>query len=215
MASQAYSPLMSAFLTIAVIHLLAVISPGPDFALVVKNGISGDRSGGLWTCAGVAAGISVHVTYCLLGIGLVISQSIVLFNTIKWIGALYLIVIGWKALTAKSSTKDIDLTGSRREQPWHRWFLEGFLCNALNPKATVFFLAVFTQIISPATPTGVQVLYGLYMVLQTFVWFAFLTTLLSIDVVRKAIGKVHGVIDRVMGGILILLGLKVAFSSRK
>ncbi len=205
---------MSAFLTIAVIHLLAVISPGPDFALVVKNGISGSRSGGLWTCAGVAAGILVHVTYCLLGIGLVISQSILLFSTIKWIGALYLLFIGWKALTAKGGSAALNIDAERKTLPWHRWFLEGFLCNALNPKATIFFLAVFTQVISPSTPLPVQMFYGAYMTVQTFVWFAFLSSLLNVSVIRSSIARVHRVIDRVMGGILILLGLKVAFAGR-
>lgn len=108
---------MSAFLTIAFVHLLAVASPGPDFALAVKNALSGSRSGALWTCAGIAAGILVHVTYCLLGIGLVISQSILLFTTIKWIGALYLIFIGWKALTSKASHAAFDRGAVRREQP--------------------------------------------------------------------------------------------------
>lgn len=189
-------------------------SPRPDFALAVKNALSGSRTGALWTCAGIAAGILVHVTYCLLGIGLVISQSILLFTTIKWIGALYLIFIGWKALTSKASHATFDRTAVRREQPWHTWFLEGFLCNALNPKATVFFLALFTQVISPATPLWVQAFYGLYMTTQTFVWFAGLSLLLNLPPVRDTIGRVHGIIDRVMGGILIALGLKVAFATR-
>lgn len=205
---------MSAFLTVALVHLLAVASPGPDFALAVKNAVSGSRRGALWTCAGIAVGILVHVTYCLLGIGLVISRSIVLFTTIKWIGALYLMFIGWKALTAKASRTAIDRSGIRREQAWHRWFLEGFLCNALNPKATIFFLALFTQVISPATPLWTQAFYGLYMTTQTFVWFAGLSLLLDLPPVRETISRLHGVIDRVMGGILIALGLKVAFATR-
>ena len=205
---------MSAFLTVALVHLLAVASPGPDFALVVKNGVSGSRAGGLWTCAGVAAGILVHVTYCLLGIGVVIARSILLFNAIKWIGALYLVYIGWKALTGSSSHGELDAVAERKDQPWYRWFLEGFLCNALNPKATVFFLALFTQVISQTTPIWTQAFYGLYMTAQTFVWFALLTGLLNVPAIRDAIRRLHGVIDRVMGGILIALGLKVAFATR-
>ncbi len=206
---------MSAFLTVAIVHLLAVISPGPDFALVLKNGVSGSRSGGLWTCAGVAAGILVHVAYCLLGIGILISRSILLFNAIKWIGALYLLFIGGKALLASTGTHALDVHAERRVQPWRRWFAEGFLCNALNPKATVFFLALFTQVISPSTPVAMQLFYGLYMSAQTFVWFALLSSLLNVSVVRRGVTRLHGVIDRVMGGVLILLGLKVAFATRR
>lgn len=206
---------MSAFFTIALVHLLAVASPGPDFALVVKNTISGSRSGALWTCIGIAAGILVHVTYCLLGIGLIISQSILLFTTIKWIGALYLMFIGWKSLTAKQvAHTTFRRTGEQRVQAWYRWFFEGFLCNALNPKATIFFLALFTQVISPTTPLALQMFYGAYMTVQTFAWFFLLSSFLNLPSIRETIARLHGSIDRIMGGILIALGLRVAFATR-
>ena len=66
------------FLTVALVHLLAVASPGPDFAIVVRESVSSGRHTGICTAIGVGSGILLHVTYSLLGIGLIVSQSIVL-----------------------------------------------------------------------------------------------------------------------------------------
>ena len=66
------------FMTVALVHLLAVASPGPDFAVVVRESVAQGRRAGSWTALGVGCGIFVHVAYSLLGIGLIVSQSIVL-----------------------------------------------------------------------------------------------------------------------------------------
>ena len=89
------------FLTVALIHLLAVASPGPDFAVVVRESVTHGRRAGTWTALGVGSAIFLHVGYSLLGIGLIVSQSIVLFNALKWAAAAYLLYIGFKALRAK------------------------------------------------------------------------------------------------------------------
>src|SRR3989338_5059978 len=93
---------MSAFLTIVVVHLLGAMSPGPDFAIIVRNSLTYSRRTGIWTAAGLGLGILVHVTYALLGIGFIVSQSILLYNALKYLGALYLLYIGWKALMTKA-----------------------------------------------------------------------------------------------------------------
>ena len=89
------------FLTVALIHLLAVASPGPDFAVVVRESVTHGRRAGMFTAFGVGTAIFVHVGYSLLGIGIIVSQSIVLFNALKWLAAAYLLYIGIKALRAK------------------------------------------------------------------------------------------------------------------
>ena len=75
------------FLTVALIHLLAVASPGPDFAVVVRESVTHGRRAGIFTAFGVGTAIFVHVGYSLLGIGIIVSQSIVLFNALKWLSA--------------------------------------------------------------------------------------------------------------------------------
>lgn len=207
---------MSAFLTVAFIHLLAVASPGPDFAIIVKQSITQPRSIVCWTAFGLALGILVHVTYSLLGIGFIISQSIVLFTTMKLIGAGYLLFIGWKSLTARKIDHVVPASASVRP-PMSTWaaLKVGFLCNALNPKATLFFVALFTQVIDPSTPVVVQVLYGLYMSFATFMWFSMLGSVLTLQILRRNINVFHVWAERVMGAVLIALGLKVALATRE
>ena len=203
---------MSAFLTVALIHLLAVMSPGPDFAMVTRNALSFSRRNGVLTALGIAMGNSVHVAYSLLGIGFVISQSILLFNAIKLLGAIYLIVIGWKALTAKTTTPAAAVLGTLPDPSPLRALRNGFLCNILNPKATVFFLALFSQIIDPHTPLATQLFYGLYTSVQTFTWFGFLALVISLPAIKRLFKRVQNHVERVMGAILILLGIRIALA---
>ncbi len=206
---------LSAFLTVIVVHLLAVISPGPDFAMATRNSLVYSRRAGIFTSLGLALGIGVHVTYCLLGIGLLISRSILLFTIIKWVGALYLIYIGYKSLRAKPPVVTEFSVSAEVEQLSDRRAVRlGFLTNVLNPKATLFFLALFTQVIDPATPLLVQLLYGVEMVTMTFVWFSFVSLVFSNPLLKRKIQKVQHYIERVTGVVLIALGIKVALSSR-
>lgn len=198
------------FVTIASIHLLAVMSPGPDFAMIVKQSIVYSRRAALWTSIGLGLGIAVHVFYSLVGIGLIISQSIVLFNIIKWTGALYLIYIGIMSIRSKS--KNVENTIEIKEvkiMTSIQAIKTGFLTNALNPKATLFFLALFTQAISPNTPTIIKMGYGIEMVLATIAWFAFVSIVLTNPKIKNRFLKVSHIIERFTGGVLILLGLKI------
>lgn len=207
---------LAQFLTVALVHLLAVASPGPDFAVVTRNSLIYSRHIGLYTALGIAAGIMVHVAYSLLGIGFIISQSIIVFNIIKFIGAAYLIYIGYKSLRAKPA----DLAETEASIPVQPLslsaaFKNGFLTNVLNPKATLFFLALFTQVIAPATPKVIQLAYGIEMMLLTFAWFTLVSLFFSNVLIRKKIAKVQHRIERVTGIVLIALGIKVALAAHK
>ncbi|WP_371921247.1 LysE family translocator, partial [Pseudomonas sp. HMWF006] len=141
------------FLTVALIHLLAVASPGPDFAVVVRESVTHGRRAGTWTALGVGTAIFLHVGYSLLGIGLIVSQSIMLFNALKWAAAAYLLYIGFKALRAQpAKTVTDDLHKEAGVRTARGAFTSGFVTNGLNPKATLFFLSLFTVVINPHTP---------------------------------------------------------------
>jgi RhtB (resistance to homoserine/threonine) family protein len=205
------------FLTVAVVHLLAVMSPGPDFAVVTRNSLIYSRTIAIYTSLGIALGISVHVAYSLLGIGFIISQSILLFSIIKCTGAAYLLYIGYKSLRARpthatpeQSAGETKKCISVRSAIW-----SGFLTNALNPKATLFFLALFTQVIDPLTPTYIQLFFGVEMMIITFVWFSFVSVLFSNSTMKLKIGKFQHHIERVTGAVLIGLGIKIALASHK
>ena len=179
------------FLTIAVAHLFAVASPGPDFAIVTRQCVTGGTRAGVWTSLGVGAGILLHVAYCILGVALLLSQSPTLFSVTKFIAAAYLFYLGIQSI--RLSMKPTSNGGKSPErvttQPG-KAFVLGFLTNGLNPKATLFFLALFTVVIDPTTPTSMQIIYGIYLAVATFAWFAMLSKIFGRPSVREARGLV-------------------------
>lgn len=201
------------FFTVALIHLLAVASPGPDFAIVVRESVAFGRRTGLFTALGVGVGILVHVAYSLFGIGMIVSQSIVLFNALKWLAAAYLLYIGIKALRARPAAEQAPLADTPHVQRSPRAaFVTGFVTNGLNPKATLFFLSLFTVVINPHTPLAIQAGYGLYLSLATAVWFCLVALLFSQARVRAGFARMGHWFDRFMGVVLVALGVKLAFS---
>lgn len=202
---------LNEFLLVALVHLIAVMSPGPDFAMVIRNSVSVGRQAGLVTAAGVGAGILVHVGYSLLGIGLIVSQSVWLFNMLKWLAAAYLIFIGIKALRSKPQAMPID-GAAPAGLPARKAFLNGFITNGLNPKATLFFLSLFTVVISPQTPLPVQAAYGIYLALATAGWFVLVALLFSHSRVRRGFFRLGHWFDRLMGAVLVGLGGHLALS---
>ncbi len=207
--------LWSEFLTIALVHLLAVASPGPDFAMVLRQSIISGRRSAIYTSLGIGGGILVHVCYSLLGLGLIISQSVVLFSLIKLVGAAYLLYVGWRSLQARPAQSSSISSSAAVSISAAQALRLGFLTNVLNPKATLFFLALFSLVISPQTPLWAQVGYGVYMALATGVWFSLLAIFLTRPQVRAFFCRFGHWAERLMGGVLIALGIKLALASRQ
>lgn len=200
------------FLLIVISHFFAVASPGPDFALVLKQSIQKGRKNALVTSAGIATGILVHVSYCVLGVAIVISQSPTLFAALKYLAAAYLAYIGVMALRAKPTTQQSEqLLEHTQPESMVKAFSRGFLVNALNPKATLFFLSLFTLVISVETPILIQAGYGLYMAIATLIWFSFLSVVLSKEQVRAFFLRAGHWFDRGIGVVLIGLAIRVVW----
>lgn len=197
------------FYTIALIHLLAVASPGPDFAIVLRHSIRFGRRTAVITSIGIGLAILLHVSYSLLGIGLLIKTTPWIFKTLSYLAAAYL---GWIGIAAIRSS-----AGSYAEQNNHRQhqlsdkkaFIQGFLTNGLNPKATLFFLSLFAVVISAQTPTNIKVFYGFYLAIATGLWFSLLSCLLSYTKIRQFIGRNGHWFDRIMGVLLIGLAIQL------
>jgi threonine efflux protein len=206
-----YLPLI---LTVASLHLLAVMSPGPDFIMISRNSLVYSRRNGVWSAIGLGLGILLHVTYCLIGLGLLIERSVLLFSVIKVVGAAYLIYIGAKAMRAKR-VKATEITEPKPPLSDMAALRMGFLTNATNPKATLFFLSIFTLVITPHTPLAVKVFMGAEMSLATMAWFSLVAALLSHRRIKDRFTGIQHYIERGMGGILVLLGLKLATSTAK
>lgn len=203
-------------LSVALIHFLAVASPGPDFIMVVRNSLVYSKKSGIYTAVGLGLGILLHVTLALVGIAFIISQSVILFNIIKLLGAGYLVYIGIKSLRAKPADpnskalehKKIDISRLKAVRI-------GFVTNATNPKATLFFLSLFTLVIQPSTPLAIKGIMGAEMAIVTFAWFAIIAMAVSHRAIKQRITKVQHHIERVMGGILILFGIVLATAHSK
>ncbi|MCS5712088.1 LysE family transporter [Candidatus Berkiella aquae] len=203
---------LNEFLTLAVIGFLGAISPGPDFVIVTQHSLQHGKKSGLYTAIGIALGCLVHVTYCVIGIGIIVAKSVVAFNIIKYCGAAYLIYLGCKGLFSRQSGM-LNLSSSAQAAPalssWDS-AKRGFLVNILNPKATLFFLSVFSQVIDPQTPRLIQALFGLEFSLISLCWFGSLAFILTHDALKQKLTAAQKYLDKMLGGALIALGLKVA-----
>lgn len=205
-------PYLNDFLTVALIGILAAISPGPDFVIVTQNSLQQGKRAGLFTALGVALGCLVHVTYCVIGIGMIVAESVTLFTLLKYLGAGYLIYIGFKGLTTRHKTvENISISGSScSEYSSLQAIKKGFLVNLLNPKATLFFLSIFSQIIDPLTPRFIQALIGIEVSIIGFCWFSILAWILTVPVLKKKLISVQHYVEKLLGALLILFGLRIA-----
>jgi len=205
------------FLIIAAIHILAVASPGPDFAIVLKQSLRYGRTTALYTSLGIATGILVHVAYSLVGIGLIIASNEDYFTVLKYIAAGYFLYIAWNGLRAKRPV--VADPESNEIQPEavsnKKAFYTGFLINGLNVKATLFFVSLFSMVISPQTPVEIKLIYGIYMAIATAIWFGSLSYLLSHQRVRLQLMTNGFWFERVMGVVLLVLAIELLMSDFK
>ncbi|HAT30680.1 MAG TPA: lysine transporter LysE [Janthinobacterium sp.] len=202
---------MTELIAVALITILATISPGPDFAMVTRNSYLYGRNPGLLAALGIALGVQVHVFYTMFGIGLIIAHSPALFSAIKVAGALYLIYIGWKTFNNKARLA-IDLHSGSPISPF-KMLSNGFLTNALNPKTTLFVVSTYTQVLRPDTPLAIQFGYGLFMSAAHFVWFGMVATFFSRHAFRARMLDHQSALDRLIGTVLMGLGVSLAFAN--
>ena len=200
---------IESIITILIIGFFVVITPGPNMVVVIRNTISGNTFSGISTSSGLFIGNLIHITYCLIGIGLIISKSILLFNTIKILGALYLIYLGIKILKSKHQIINQNIEFKTHKKTYFDYFLNGFLTDLLNPKATLFFLALFTQIIKPEYSIFERIFNGVSIAILEFICFSILSIIIGNQMVKQTINKVINIIEKITGILLILLGIKI------
>lgn len=192
-------------------HALAVISPGPDFVVAVRNSLNYSRRIGVWTALGFALGIVVHVSYCIGGIGLIISKSLFWYSVLKYSGGIYLLYIGVKAFWSKEQTFSFDQQ-TEAHISWHEGMKMGFMTNVLNPKATLFFLSIFNVLLKPDTPMWVVGVSGIWMVVDTFLWFTLVAYLFTQPSIQAKYLQYQAGINKILGIVLIVLGVLVLAS---
>ena len=203
------------FLTVAVAHALAVASPGPDFAIVLRQSIAHGRRTAVWTSVGIGCGISVHIVYSLLGLGFLLKNSPMGLLVFKFLGAAYLACVGVQALRAQPNTGDVNLADDGAGTPTARGaWSTGFFVNVLNPKAALFFISLFPLAVSPSTPKLVQAGYGLWMALATMAWFAFVAVVFTKPEIRRNFLRHGHWIDRALGVVFVGFAVSLALWTR-
>ena len=203
---------INTLISVCILQTAAVISPGPDFAIVTKNSLLYSRKIGIFSVLGILAGVLFHLSYLILGIGYLfelINQSLIY---IKVGGCLYL---GYLGIMGLKSSEPLDAKMSKKDSRVHLTprsaFMTGFLTNVLNPKAILFLFSLFTVVIEQGTPTRVLVLAGFFILLITFIWFLILALGFS-GKIRKHFLKYSVWIDRVTGAFLLFIAAKIAWS---
>ncbi|MBA4118113.1 MAG: amino acid transporter [Candidatus Puniceispirillum sp.] len=211
----ALAPYAGAFLTIASIQFMATITPGPDFVLVLRNSLSYSKRSGLFTALGSASGMVFHGSYTLLGVGILVQQSPLIFNGVRVMGALYLMYIGWRSIQNPSHVedsfnvqKDAAVQDLTRFQAWRM----GFLSDALNPIVIGLFLTIFSSVMTGNTPPFIQAMFVAEAALISLTWFCFVALCFSYPLVQNLFKRTGVWLDRTAGAVLILLGLMILWS---
>ncbi len=204
--------MLSTYLILASLTFVAMMSPGPDMMLIVKHSGARNRWPAVACIAGICCGVSVHITFSILGIAAVISANATIYSIMKFAGAGYLIYIGLKSLFSEGGftlgkTRKFDM--EIQSTP----FRDGLLCNVLNPKVTIFILAIFTQVIEPSTAVFDKALYGIFIALEAFIVWNIFVTLVRTKLVLDLIQKYQVTINRTVGILLIGFGCALALDN--
>jgi threonine/homoserine/homoserine lactone efflux protein len=197
-------------LDFAIASLVLVALPGPDQALIMRNGLVGGRTAGVRTMLGGASGLTLHAAAAALGVSALLATSATAYATLKIVGIAYLLYLGVKMLRSANQPAEPDRKG-RGGRP----FIQGFVSNALNPKVALFFLTFVPQFLpdSGSTLPLALALSAIFAVIY-LAWFSGLVALIGVasDALRRP--RVKAWTERVTGTALIAFGARLAVASR-
>ena len=192
-----------------------ILAPGPDMLYVITRGVSQGRRAGMLSALGVIGGILVHTTAAAFGLTLILQTSALAFLIVKYVGAGYLIYLGIRAWREKSTFR---LGPTAVAVSFRKVFWQGVLSNVLNPKVAIFFLAFLPQFVEKDHGNVPLQMAALGL---TFAFFG-LCFLLTVGFSSGTIGgwlarrpRYTQLLGRLTGGILVGLGLRLAFAQRR
>lgn len=200
------------FLLIATAHFLALLSPGPDFFLILQTSLTLPRRSGIAVCAGIAAANGVYLLLAVLGLEAA-KELAWLMVALRYLGSLYLIYLGIMLLKAPRQPFDGNgRPGLSRNRGSHGRFLLGFLSGILNPKNMIFYLSLFTAMVAVQTGLTTRCLYALWMVSMVFFWDCLVVFLVGRPYVKTRLGRGVFYVEKVSGTMLTLFGIALPFS---
>lgn len=197
----------SQWLAVASICILGAMSPGPSLAVVIKNSVSGSRATGILTAIGHGIGVGIYATLSVMGLAIILTGQPILFSTIQILGALYLIWLGYKALSA----------GSEFGQPHHadvsltlkQGFTSGFFISFLNPKIAVFFLALFSQFVAVDSDVMTKSIYAATAGIIDALWYIFIAATVSNQKISEKLNQYSPWLDKLLAIILLIVGFRL------
>ena len=196
------------------IHAVALISPGPDFAVVTRLSLISGRRVGLWAAAGVTASIGIYILVCAFGLSLVIAALPSLSQVLTVVGAVYLAWLGIQCLRSKG-----ELPEAAQTSPSGKSFVTGLLTNLLNPKAMLYFSSILSQVLTPElTPelsAADTATIWLLLVGESLLWFGLVAVVFSS---RRVLAWLKGKLvwlDRAVGVVLMALAAKLAWGAAR
>jgi threonine/homoserine/homoserine lactone efflux protein len=206
------------FVTVALAHFLALLSPGPDFVLVVKSAIKNNGKNAIGVAIGIASANALYITLCLIGVGSILAASIYVMVGLKIVGGLFLIYLAVQALRAhKSSYNNLDISDSKNSDviktTFLKEFITGFMSGILNPKNLLFYLSLFTVVLTPEIGFAFKLGLGIWMTAIVFLWDLSIIFLLSTRKVRSKFTKAAYYIDKVTGALLGVIGFAIVKSA--
>ena len=191
---------------VGLIHLVALISPGPDFVVACRNTLMYSRSIGIYTAVGFGFGICVHISYAVFGLSWLIANNELIFTIIQYLGAFYLILIGIQSLRGfQSKIGKETVSVSSRISPFHAVRI-GFITNVLNPKATLFFLSLFSTMLNPTVSELTLVVIAVLLVITTILWFSLVALLISHPRFTTVLKRYEKTVHQFFGVLLIGIG---------
>jgi threonine/homoserine/homoserine lactone efflux protein len=200
------------FLLLASAHFIALLSPGPDFFLILQASLRLPLRYAISVCAGIAAANAVYLCCAVLGLE-VVRQMDGLMTVLRYLGAIYLVFIGIMLLRSQMHSFAED-DGKRflHGRSFARQFSIGFMSGIFNPKNAIFYLSLFTVMVSDHTPLPIRGLYGLWMTLVVFLWDTLVVLVLSRNRIKAGLGRGVFLLEKAAGVMLACFGLFLPFT---
>ena len=195
--------------------LLLILTPGADTMFILGRSMAQGKKAGIYSVLGIVRGTLIHLTFVAFGLSLIVAKSEMIFNLIKYLGAIYLAWLGVKMIIAKTdAAPDNELAPINS----HKLYLSGILTNLLNPKVILFFLVFLPQFVKTSeahNPTPFLIL-GVIFIIPGTIWCIMLVIFAAkLSDKIKGNDKIALWLNRVTGGVFIALGLKLALLSKR
>ena len=200
---------LSAFLAVAIRHLMAAISPGPAVLMSARTGLTEGLRTGAFLAAGIGIGGVIWAAAALFGLALLFQLAPALLWTLKICGGAYLLWMAWKMWTTADQPLDAAAESAIPRTGFSALRL-GVMTQLANPKPAVLFSAIFIGTVPSGTPLWVIGALLLVVFFNEAAWNIIVVRIFSLDRTRRGYISLKSVIDRLFGGMLAILGLKIA-----